>query len=475
MRLAFEEMLKSTPDLDTSKNSPLVGAVVVWPNGEIDTAHRCHTRDGHHCEETLLDDFHPDKAFDGAELYVTLEPCVAEARSPDKTSCAERIVNARIRQVYIGMLDPNPRVYRKGQDFLLDNGVIVGRFDAPITAQIEKANEQFIRQFGVKPTEDYRKLDSSILPLLSEQAVAYYCSHAAINTGNGLGPFWDRMLERHVIERRDKGFGLTTIGAICFAKDTRTYCDPAVVQLVVTLTPQTILNPTGGPIEIRNPYPGPMVLIAEVLEEWADKYIIKRQDRDGKNTETRYIIPFLVMKEALINAVAHRDYDGVGAYTQFRILDDRISVENPSRLERVSLKNLQNFTAKSNPVNPELVSIFQDIGLMERQNAGMETFSNESPRPIFSHDGQILTLDISYSDISRLEFLERKANVELNDMDIALFEYVRQHHLVTRAEIQRAFNLKERTANNRLKKLVDIGALTIVRKGSSRSVFYRVT
>jgi len=186
------------------------------------------------------------------------------------------------------------------------------------------------------------------------------------------------------------------------------------------------------------------------------------------------LIHFLVMKEALINAVAHRDYDGTGAYTQFRILDDRISVENPTRLERVSLKNLQDFTAKSNPVNPELVSIFQDIGLMERQNAGMDTLSNSSPRPVFSYDGHILALDILYSDGSYLEFLERRADIKLNEMDRALFEYVREHTKVTRSEIERAFKLKERTANSRLKKLVDIGALVIVKEGSSRTTFYQV-
>jgi len=85
-----------------------------------------------------------------------------------------------------------------------------------------------------------------------------------------------------------------------------------------------------------------------------------------------------------------------------------------------------------------------------------------------------LSLDILYSDGSYLEFLERRADLKLNEMDRALFEYVREHTKVTRSEIERAFKLKERTANSRLKKLVDIGALVIVKEGSSRTAYYQV-
>jgi len=62
------------------KASPLVGVVLVKPDGTVDTAYRGELRHGDHGEFTLLERKHPNERLDGSLLFATLEPCAPGAR-----------------------------------------------------------------------------------------------------------------------------------------------------------------------------------------------------------------------------------------------------------------------------------------------------------------------------------------------------------------------------------------------------------
>jgi len=61
-------------------------------------------------------------AAKGADMYVTLEPCNHTGRTPP---CTHAILQAGIRRVVIGTLDPNPKVAGGGSEFLRDKGIEV--------------------------------------------------------------------------------------------------------------------------------------------------------------------------------------------------------------------------------------------------------------------------------------------------------------------------------------------------------------
>lgn len=137
MELAVEQMNKSRSE-HSNKIDPLVGSVLVDKSGSLlDKAHRGELRSGNHAEYTLLERILPDRSLDGATLYVTLEPCTR--RSGSKQPCAERIVSARIRKVYIGMPDPNPDIQGQGIAYLVNNGVQVDFFDLDLAEKIREA------------------------------------------------------------------------------------------------------------------------------------------------------------------------------------------------------------------------------------------------------------------------------------------------------------------------------------------------
>jgi ATP-dependent DNA helicase RecG len=92
MAMAIEVMMKSIQEPRDDKVSPKVGAVLIKPSGEIETAFRGELRNGDHAEFTLLERKNRSVPLDGSILFATLEPCAPGARKHPKLSCAERIV-----------------------------------------------------------------------------------------------------------------------------------------------------------------------------------------------------------------------------------------------------------------------------------------------------------------------------------------------------------------------------------------------
>lgn len=99
--------------------NPLVGAVIV-KDGRI-IGEGWHERcGGLHAERQAF--AHCTESAEGADLYVTLEPCCHYGRTPP---CTEAIIQNGIHRVFIGSDDPNPLVAGKGIEMLRSHGIEV--------------------------------------------------------------------------------------------------------------------------------------------------------------------------------------------------------------------------------------------------------------------------------------------------------------------------------------------------------------
>ncbi|MCX5711828.1 MAG: bifunctional diaminohydroxyphosphoribosylaminopyrimidine deaminase/5-amino-6-(5-phosphoribosylamino)uracil reductase RibD, partial [Candidatus Omnitrophica bacterium] len=120
----------------TSPN-PLVGAVVVKKNQVIGKGF--HKRAGTaHAEVIALDN--AGEKSEGAKLYVTLEPCGHFGRTPP---CVHKIIQSGIKEVIVGMLDPNPLNNGKSIHILRQNKIKVKV--GLLEEELKKINETFIK------------------------------------------------------------------------------------------------------------------------------------------------------------------------------------------------------------------------------------------------------------------------------------------------------------------------------------------
>lgn len=116
MRRALELARKG--EGHTSPN-PMVGCVVVKDGRIISEGY--HEKYGEfHAERNALTRCTEDTA--GADLYVTLEPCCHQGKTPP---CTDIIIEKKIARVFVGSMDSNPLVAGKGVQILRDHGIYV--------------------------------------------------------------------------------------------------------------------------------------------------------------------------------------------------------------------------------------------------------------------------------------------------------------------------------------------------------------
>jgi diaminohydroxyphosphoribosylaminopyrimidine deaminase/5-amino-6-(5-phosphoribosylamino)uracil reductase len=116
--------------------NPCVGAVIVDTHGQI-VGEGTHTYDGiKHAEVLALE--RPGEKARGGTLYINLEPCSHQGRTPP---CADAVIASGIRRVVASMIDPNPAVGGRGFEKLRAAGLGV---DVGLMAeQARRLNEAF--------------------------------------------------------------------------------------------------------------------------------------------------------------------------------------------------------------------------------------------------------------------------------------------------------------------------------------------
>ena len=134
MRLAMQ--LAGNAIGRTSPN-PLVGAVIVKDNRVVGCG--WHRKAGTpHAEVHALNQ--AGELAQGADVYVTLEPCAHYGKTPP---CAKALVEAKVQNVYGGLLDVNPKVAGKGFKILEDAGIHVEY--GFLQDELRKQNEVFFK------------------------------------------------------------------------------------------------------------------------------------------------------------------------------------------------------------------------------------------------------------------------------------------------------------------------------------------
>lgn len=121
--------------------NPLVGCVIVHENKIIGEGYH-HQAGQPHAEVMALRQVENIELLKDAEVYVTLEPCSHYGRTPP---CAEKLAALGVRKVFVGSLDPNPKVAGKGIRILEDADIEV--ITGVLEQECRRLNPSFLHYF----------------------------------------------------------------------------------------------------------------------------------------------------------------------------------------------------------------------------------------------------------------------------------------------------------------------------------------
>lgn len=223
--------------------------------------------------------------------------------------------------------------------------------------------------------------------------------------------------------------------------------------------------------------------ILEQLEEafdYIDRYNRTRAEFSGLNRVDMRDYPPEAIREALLNAIVHRDYSFSGS-TLISIFDDRMEFVTIGGLVKgITLDDIK--LGVSVLRNQHLANVFYRLRLIEAYGTGIlkinESYDECSVKPLIETTGNAFKITLPNSNFQHEDNNKRKqgerkgaTSADKKAMRIqAVLELCRSNESVTRSDVEAALHISQATAILLLRELVQEGIL--IKKGNTKNLRY---
>lgn len=163
--------------------------------------------------------------------------------------------------------------------------------------------------------------------------------------------------------------------------------------------------------------------------------------------EEELSIPYKALREAVINALCHRDYSILGGSVGIAIYDDRVEIINPGKLPKGIDINDITSPHKSIPNNPLIANVLYRRKMLESWGRGLELMYNECtrvglPTPTLSdNEGEVVVTFYFKKQVT--EQVTEQATEQVTEQVMALIHILSDKEMSIK-EILKALNLKHR-------------------------------
>ena len=203
------------------------------------------------------------------------------------------------------------------------------------------------------------------------------------------------------------------------------------------------------------------------------KYIKAIISYEGIYRVETYEYPQEAVREAIHNAIAHKDYSGATPI-QISVYKDKIMIWNYGQLpENWTIDTLQE-KHSSVPYNPDISNAFFRIGYIEAWGRGIRKMNEQCakaglPNPLYYYASSGFWV-VFHKDIYNETDLREKG---LNERQIKAILYLKERGKITNSEYQELNNISKRTTSNDLTDLVE--KYNLLRQlGASVSTYYEL-
>jgi ATP-dependent DNA helicase RecG len=285
----------------------------------------------------------------------------------------------------------------------------------------------------------------------------------------------ETLIRYRLAEGRNGRTVLTLAALLLFGKNPgrwHPHCDIDVVKYEGTSRKK------GATLNVvkRERLEAPLVLLIENAYRALKPHIRERQRLVDLFFEEKMEYPSFAWQEAIVNAVAHRDYGLEGLGIEIWLFDDRMEIRSPGCLvEPVTLDRLLKRERIHSSRNPRIVRVLTDFGYMREQGEGIprmfEVMEREglNPPEILLDAGAIFTVILKNSIIyntETLRWLNGLSAYGLNTSQKRILAFAKERRgAFTSREFQELIGVDIYTASREIKDLIRKRLVLLPRKG----------
>jgi len=195
------------------------------------------------------------------------------------------------------------------------------------------------------------------------------------------------------------------------------------------------------------------------------------ENQGGGHRLENWEIPQTVFKEAIINALSHRDYYEKGAVTTIEVFDDRVEISNPGGLLSAISKD---FGRRSLSRNPLVFGLFERMHLVEKVGSGiprMQELMHDIglPSPTYRTEG-MFTIVLARSIPWEIRRHELSKGVSKNQLMI--LDMIHNNNKITIPNLSKSTGLSETAIENNIRKLKE--SLLLQRIGTRKDGAWKI-
>ncbi len=202
------------------------------------------------------------------------------------------------------------------------------------------------------------------------------------------------------------------------------------------------------PYDFRKEWREPFVLIYDQIWQTVNQRNLRFPFQEGFIQREIFAFTELPIREAILNAVTHRDYTITSQSIFIKASPDSFVIQSPGGL--VNPVTLDTILTRSAWRNRRIAEVFQKVGLVERSGQGMDQIFDNTIREgkglpdLKGTDAQcvFLTIPAKVQDPKFILFLEKLINerqLRLSFEEIYELEHIRQKRTVTNTRFKQKF------------------------------------
>lgn len=335
-----------------------------------------------------------------------------------------------------------------------------------------------------QPKSDEEMVAEAALADLDDTALTRYLDQLrAVRPGVAYlaGPREEALIHLHVCARDGAVPRPTLAGLLMFGK----YPQEFFPQLRITFvqfygTTEDEPAPGGARFLDNREFEGPIPEMVTRAEQYVMGAMRKAALIEGFLRHDIPEYPLIALREAIVNAVAHRDYSAFvrGTTIDVKMFADRLEVRGPGGLHgNVTLENIEE---EHSTRNARLMRMMEDLHLVENRGSGIQAMlralreANLEPPSFDDRRASFLVTFRNHTLMNpvAVRWLNQFAALPLNDRQRVALVFLRQHDRITNAEYRRLNRVDPLVSGQELRGLVE--ADLVEQDGVGRWTTYRL-